>query len=184
MDPSSIGHGAGGGETLQDPARERIQPMLTSRSRKVTTMSVPGSSQIQFPGTLSADFEVDQVTDPGGAPANVLDLDLGFAVNGHIDFPNWLAGTETSPSTPTSAAVGMTKKFSRPISPSPRTRPIHRASRITPGRSPIPSTCPPARHRFQILRLRRVRWCTASPPSSPSTVCSRTSQRSWTWVPT
>ncbi|MGA9831818.1 MAG: hypothetical protein WBQ71_11945 [Trebonia sp.] len=56
-------------------------------------MSVPGSSQIQFPGTLSADFEVDQVTDPGGAPANVLDLDLGFAVNGHIDFPNWLAGT-------------------------------------------------------------------------------------------
>ena len=93
MDPSSIGHGAGGGETLQDPARERIQPMLTSRSRKVTTMSVPGSSQIQFPSVLSADFAVDQVTDPGGAPADVLDLDLGFAVNGHIDFPNWLGGT-------------------------------------------------------------------------------------------
>ena len=50
-------------------------------------------SQIQFPGTLSADFEVDQVTDPGGAPANVLDLDLGFAVQGLIDFPNWLGGT-------------------------------------------------------------------------------------------
>jgi hypothetical protein len=48
---------------------------------------------IQFPGTLSADFEVDQVTDPNGAPADVLDLDLGFAVKGHIDFPNWLAGT-------------------------------------------------------------------------------------------
>jgi hypothetical protein len=50
-------------------------------------------SQIQFPGTLSADFLVDQVTDPGGAPADVLDLDQGFAVKGHFDFPNWLAGT-------------------------------------------------------------------------------------------
>lgn len=48
---------------------------------------------IQFPGTLNAKFDVDQVTDPGGAPAHVLDLDLGFAVKGHIDFPNWLAGT-------------------------------------------------------------------------------------------
>ena len=56
-------------------------------------MSVPGSSQIQFPSVLSADFAVDQVTDPGGAPADVLDLDLGFAVKGHIDFPNWLGGT-------------------------------------------------------------------------------------------
>jgi len=50
-------------------------------------------SQIQFPGTLNADFEVDNVTDPNGAPANVLDLDLGFSVVGHIDFPNWLSGT-------------------------------------------------------------------------------------------
>ena len=50
-------------------------------------------AQIQFPSTLNADFEVDQVTDPNGAPANVLDLDLGFAVKGHIDFPNWLSGT-------------------------------------------------------------------------------------------
>src|SRR5215472_14684527 len=56
-------------------------------------MSVPGSSQIQFPSTLNADFNVDQVTDPNGAPADVLDLDLGFAVSGHIDFPNWLGGT-------------------------------------------------------------------------------------------
>jgi hypothetical protein len=49
-------------------------------------------AQIQFPGTLSAAFDIDQVTDPNGAPADVLDLDLGFAVKGHIDFPNWLAG--------------------------------------------------------------------------------------------
>jgi hypothetical protein len=56
-------------------------------------MPVPGSNQIQFPSILTADFAVDQVTDPNGAPADVLDLDLGFAVNGHIDFPNWLGGT-------------------------------------------------------------------------------------------
>jgi hypothetical protein len=49
-------------------------------------------AQIQFPGTLNADFLVDNVTDPNGAPAEVIDLDQGFAVSGHIDFPNWLAG--------------------------------------------------------------------------------------------
>ena len=47
-------------------------------------------SKIQFPGTQNADFLVDQVTN---APAQVIDLDQGFAVEGHIDFPNWLAGT-------------------------------------------------------------------------------------------
>src|SRR5262245_66665149 len=47
-------------------------------------------AQIVFPGTLNADFDVDQVT---GAPAKVIDLDQGFTVEGHIDFPNWLAGT-------------------------------------------------------------------------------------------
>lgn len=50
-------------------------------------------SQIQFPGTLNADFEVDQVIDPSGAPAEVIDLDKGFTIKGHVDFPNWLAGT-------------------------------------------------------------------------------------------
>jgi hypothetical protein len=47
-------------------------------------------SQIVFPGTQNADFLVDQVT---GAPAQIIDLDQGFAVKAHIDFPNWLAGT-------------------------------------------------------------------------------------------
>jgi hypothetical protein len=50
-------------------------------------------SQIQFPGTGNADFLVDTVTDPNGDPSEVLDLDLGFAVSGHIDFPSWMAGT-------------------------------------------------------------------------------------------
>jgi hypothetical protein len=55
-------------------------------------MSVPGSNQVQFPSILSASFDVNQVTDPNGAPSDVLDLDLGFAVNGDIVFPNWLGG--------------------------------------------------------------------------------------------
>ena len=56
-------------------------------------MSVPGTSQIQFPSIVQSDFAVDQVTDPNGAPGDVLDLDLGFTVDGHIDFPNPLSGT-------------------------------------------------------------------------------------------
>jgi hypothetical protein len=56
-------------------------------------MPVPGSNQVQFPSILSASFNVNQVTDPNAAPADVLDLDLGFAVDGNIVFPNWLGGT-------------------------------------------------------------------------------------------
>lgn len=49
-------------------------------------------SQIVFPGTLNADFEVDQVFNPSGVQTEVLDLDQGFTIKGHIDFPNWLSG--------------------------------------------------------------------------------------------
>ena len=56
-------------------------------------MSVPGTSQIQFPSTQNSAFDVDLVTDPNGAPADVLDVDLGFTVEGHINFPSWMAGT-------------------------------------------------------------------------------------------
>lgn len=49
--------------------------------------------KIQFPSTQNADFRVDDVTDPNGSPGRVLDLDLGFTVKGHIDFPSWMSGT-------------------------------------------------------------------------------------------
>jgi hypothetical protein len=54
-------------------------------------MSVPGTNPVQFvpPG---GDFYVDQVTDPGGAPANILDVDQGFQVSGRVVLPNWLIG--------------------------------------------------------------------------------------------
>jgi hypothetical protein len=50
-------------------------------------------SQITFPGTSGADFEVDSVTNPSGVQTEFLDLDQGFTISGHIDFPNWLSGT-------------------------------------------------------------------------------------------
>lgn len=56
-------------------------------------MTVPGSSQIQFVPAGAAEFFVDSVSDPGGAPANVLDVDLGFKVAGRVKLPNWLNGT-------------------------------------------------------------------------------------------
>jgi hypothetical protein len=40
-----------------------------------------------------AEFVVDLVTDPGGAATEALDLDQGFTVSGHIQFPNWMTGT-------------------------------------------------------------------------------------------
>jgi hypothetical protein len=49
--------------------------------------------QITFPGTSGADFIVDSVTNPSGVQTEFLDLDQGFTISGHIDFPNWLSGT-------------------------------------------------------------------------------------------
>jgi hypothetical protein len=56
-------------------------------------MAVPGSNPIQLVPAGPAQFTVDQVTDPGGAPANVLDVDLGFVVTGRVTLPNWMTGT-------------------------------------------------------------------------------------------
>lgn len=53
------------------------------------------SGDIQFVPPGGAKLTVDSVTDPGGAPANVLDVDLGFTVSGTVTLPNWLPGTAT-----------------------------------------------------------------------------------------
>jgi hypothetical protein len=55
-------------------------------------MPIPGSSDIQFVPPGQAKFSVDSVTDPGGAPADVLDVDLGFVGSGTVTLPNWLNG--------------------------------------------------------------------------------------------
>lgn len=58
-------------------------------------MGVPGSGPIQFEPPGGVFLKVDSVTDPGGAPTNVLDVDLGFTVSGRVILPNWLSGTGT-----------------------------------------------------------------------------------------
>jgi len=58
-------------------------------------VTVPVTGPIQFVPPGSTFLTVDSVTDPGGAPADVLDVDLGFTVTGRVVLPNWLAGTAT-----------------------------------------------------------------------------------------
>ena len=58
-------------------------------------MPVPVTGPIQFVPPGGVYLTVDTVTDPGGAPAEVLDVDLGFQVSGTVVLPNWLGGTAT-----------------------------------------------------------------------------------------
>ena len=57
-------------------------------------MAVPGTNAVQF-NTAGGQFSVDSITDPNGAPSDVLDLDLGFVISGTVSLPNWLQGTGT-----------------------------------------------------------------------------------------
>jgi hypothetical protein len=58
-------------------------------------MTVPVTGSIQFLPPGGVFLTVDSITDPGGAPADVLDVDLGFTVAGRVVLPNWLAGVGT-----------------------------------------------------------------------------------------
>ena len=58
-------------------------------------MTVPVTGTIQFMPPGGVFLTVDSISDPGGAPADVLDVDLGFTVKGTVVLPNWLAGTGT-----------------------------------------------------------------------------------------
>jgi hypothetical protein len=61
------------------------------QQRKGAIMPVPSTSDVQFV-PAGGKFTVDQITDPGGAPSNVIDVDLGFEVSGTVSLPNWLNG--------------------------------------------------------------------------------------------
>jgi hypothetical protein len=54
-------------------------------------VNVPVSDLIQFVPT-GGTFYVDTITDPGGKPSDVLDVDQGFNVTGRVTLPNWLSG--------------------------------------------------------------------------------------------
>jgi hypothetical protein len=69
-------------------------PVQIERAESVTTMAVPGTNQVQF-NTAGGQFSVDSITDPNGAPSDVIDLDLGFVIRGTATLPNWLQGTGT-----------------------------------------------------------------------------------------
>jgi hypothetical protein len=58
-------------------------------------MTVPVTGTIQFMPPGGVFLTVDSISDPGGAPADVLDVDQGFTVKGTVVLPNWLAGTGT-----------------------------------------------------------------------------------------
>jgi hypothetical protein len=55
-------------------------------------MTLPSSNPVPFV-PASGTFTVDSVTDLNGvALNNIIDIDQGFQVNGHVDLPNWLSG--------------------------------------------------------------------------------------------
>lgn len=58
-------------------------------------MTLPVTGQIQFVPPGGASITVATLTDPNGAPADVIDVDLGFTVSGTLALPNWLGGTAT-----------------------------------------------------------------------------------------
>ena len=56
-------------------------------------MTFPLSGPIQLVPGGPANLFVDSVSDPGGAPSTVLDVDQGFTVKGRVTLPNSFNGT-------------------------------------------------------------------------------------------
>jgi hypothetical protein len=82
---------------LVDPCRKergeitQVGETKATEKGRVRSMPVPGSNLVQFVPT-GGEFFVDVITDPGGAPASILDVDQGFEVTGRVTLPNWLKG--------------------------------------------------------------------------------------------
>ena len=51
-----------------------------------------GSNQIQLTPVGPPELYVDGITDPNGAPRNVIDVDQGFKISGRVTMPNWMTG--------------------------------------------------------------------------------------------
>lgn len=54
-------------------------------------MAIPATADVQFL-PASGKLYIDTLTDPSGAPTNVLDIDLGFTLAGRLELPGWLSG--------------------------------------------------------------------------------------------
>src|SRR5512135_150765 len=106
-------------------------------------MTVPGSGQVQFT-TGSGTFSVASVTDPNGAPADVLDLDLGFTISGAVTLPNWLTGTgqvcvyAQEIGGPINTSIGCTSlTFTRPTPPAEPATKAYGWSVVIPSNSNV-----------------------------------------------
>jgi len=54
-------------------------------------MTFPATADVQFiPG--SGKLYIDRLIDPSGTPITVLDIDVGFTVEGRLELPGWLSG--------------------------------------------------------------------------------------------
>lgn len=54
-------------------------------------ITLPVSADVQFvPGT--GKLYIDELVDPSGNPVDVLDIDVGFTVKGHLELPGSLSG--------------------------------------------------------------------------------------------
>jgi hypothetical protein len=58
-------------------------------------LTLPAKGPIQFMPPGGAYLTVTGVTDPNGAPLDVIDVDQGFSVSGQVVLPNWLGGNAT-----------------------------------------------------------------------------------------
>ncbi|HZC73889.1 MAG TPA: hypothetical protein VE442_24590 [Jatrophihabitans sp.] len=52
---------------------------------------LPASDAIQFVPAKGT-FVVEKFVDPSGVPIDVVDIDDGFTVSGHVELPGWLSG--------------------------------------------------------------------------------------------
>lgn len=124
-------------------------------------MAVPGTNQVQFnpPG---GSFSVDALTDPNGAPSDVLDLDLGFEISGTVTLPNWLEGTgqvcvyAQEIGGPTNKSIGCDNRlrFTRPAPPAePGLVKYPWKVTIPPGSQVVPDPQPGASQVYNLVAV-------------------------------
>ena len=149
----------------------RRGPRATT-SKEHPAMTIPVTGPIQFVPPGGVFLTVDSITDPGGAPADVIDVDLGFTVSGTVVLPNWLAGTGTVTIYADEQGGPIDKALQPPRrSHSPRRTPS-RTRRPIPGRSRSPGTSfrtPPAARRSTVSS--RSSCTRARRPTSPGSSC-------------
>lgn len=123
-------------------------------------MAVPGTNPVQF-NTAGGVFSVDSITDPNGSPADVLDLDLGFVISGHVTLPNWLEGTgrvcvyaqEIGGSVNKSIGCDTSLKFTRPSPAEPKSMKYPWEVAIPPNSTVLPDPQPGSSQVYNLVAV-------------------------------